>query len=57
MKKLVLMDRDGAVDDFLATMLLMTMEDVEPLGIIVTPADCYIEPAISATRKILDTCR
>lgn len=54
MKQLVLMDHDGAVDDFLATMLLMTMEHVEPLGIIVTPADCYIEPAVSATRKILD---
>ncbi len=48
------MDHDGAVDDFLATLLLMTMEHIQPLGIIVTPADCYIQPAISATRKILD---
>jgi len=53
-KQLVLMDHDGAVDDFLATLLLMTMEHIQPLGIIVTPADCYIHPAISATRKILD---
>ncbi len=53
-KQLVLMDHDGAVDDFLATLLLMTMEHIQPLGIIVTPADCYIQPAISATRKILD---
>ena len=53
-KKLVLMDHDGAVDDFLSTLLLMTMENIQPLGVIVTPADCYIEPAISATRKILD---
>jgi purine nucleosidase len=53
-KQLVLMDHDGGVDDYLATLLLMTMEQVEPLGIVITPADCYIEPAVSATRKILD---
>jgi purine nucleosidase len=50
----VLMDHDGGVDDYLATMLLMTMDNVQPLGIVVTPADCYAEPAVSATRKILD---
>jgi purine nucleosidase len=48
------MDHDGGVDDYLATVLLMTMEHIQPLGVIVTPADCYIQPAISATRKILD---
>lgn len=53
-KQLVLMDHDGGVDDYLATMLLMTMDDIELLGIVVTPADCYAEPAVSATRKILD---
>lgn len=53
-KQPVLLDHDGAVDDFLATMLLLTMEHVEPIGIIVTPADCYPQPAVSATRKILD---
>lgn len=53
-KQLVLMDCDGGIDDFLSTMLLMTMEHIQPLGIVVTPADCYIQPAVSATRKILD---
>lgn len=53
-KEFVLMDQDGAIDDFLATMLLMTMEEVQPLGVIVTPADCYIQSAVSVTRKILD---
>ena len=53
-KQLVLMDHDGGVDDYLATALLMTMEHVQPLGIVVTPADCYIQPALGATRKILD---
>lgn len=53
-KQLVLMDQDGGLDDYLATMLLMTMDEIECLGVIVTPADCYIQPALSATRKILD---
>ncbi|MBW4479754.1 MAG: nucleoside hydrolase [Tolypothrix brevis GSE-NOS-MK-07-07A] len=53
-KQLVLMDHDGGVDDYLATMLLMTMDHIQLLGVVVTPADCYAEPAVSATRKILD---
>ena len=53
-KKLVLMDHDGAIDDFLSLILLMTMLEVEPLGVVVTPADCYIEAAVSVSRKILD---
>ncbi|BAY42857.1 inosine/uridine-preferring nucleoside hydrolase [Scytonema sp. HK-05] len=53
-KQLVLLDHDGGVDDYLATMLLMTMDHIQPLGIVITPADCYAEPAVSATRKILD---
>ncbi|KAB8320613.1 nucleoside hydrolase [Tolypothrix campylonemoides VB511288] len=53
-KQLVLLDHDGGVDDYLATMLLMTMDHIQPLGVVVTPADCYAEPAVSATRKILD---
>ncbi|AKG24808.1 nucleoside hydrolase [Calothrix sp. 336/3] len=48
------MDHDGGVDDYLATMLLMTMEHIQLLGVVVTPADCYAQPAVSATRKILD---
>lgn len=53
-KQLVLMDQDGGVDDYLATILLLTMEHIELLGVVVTPADCYIQPAVSATRKIMD---
>ena len=50
-KKPVFFVHDGGVDDYLSTVLLMTMEHVRVLGIAVTPADCYIEPAVSATRK------
>ena len=51
--RLVLMDHDGAIDDFLSLMLLLTMDEVETLGIVVTPADCYIEAGSSVSRKIL----
>jgi purine nucleosidase len=53
-KQLVLMDHDSGVDNYLATMLLLTMEHIEILGIVVTPAECYIQPAVSTTRKIID---
>lgn len=32
-KQLVLMDHDGGVDDYLATMLLMTMDNVQPFSL------------------------
>ncbi len=51
---LVLFSHDGGVDDYLSVMLLLTMDHLQTLGIVVTPADCYIKPAVSATRKILD---
>ena len=51
---LVLMDHDGGVDDYLSTALLLTMTHLNVLGIVVTPADCYIQPALGATRKLLD---
>jgi purine nucleosidase len=53
-KPFVILDHDGGVDDYLATMLLMTFDHVQPVGIVVTPADCYAQSAVSATRKILD---
>lgn len=53
-KQPVIMIHDGGVDDYLSIMLLMAMDHVDVLGIVVTPADCYIKPAVSATRKILD---
>jgi len=50
----VLFSHDGGLDDYLCIMLLMTMEHVDTLGIVVTEADCYIDPAVGASRKILD---
>lgn len=53
-KRQVLFSQDGGVDDYLSTVLLLTMEHIDVLGIVVTDADCYITPAVSAVRKILD---
>lgn len=52
-KKLVFMEHDGAIDDILSQLLLLTMKEVEVIGINITPADCFIEPAIESTYKIL----
>lgn len=50
----VYLDHDGGLDDFIGLQLLLTYPDVDLVGIAVTPADCLLEPTLSATRKILD---
>ena len=52
-KELVFMEHDGAIDDILSQLLLLTMENKEVIGINVTAADCFIEPALESTYKIL----
>lgn len=49
----VLFDHDGGVDDFLSLMMLLAMPHIKLAGIVVTPADCFLRPAVSATLKIL----
>ncbi|MBN8208543.1 nucleoside hydrolase [Bacillus sp. NTK071] len=53
-KKRVYFNHDGGVDDLASLFLLLTMEEVELVGVSVIPADCYLEPAVSASRKIID---
>ncbi|ADB39273.1 nucleoside hydrolase [Spirosoma linguale] len=53
MPKPLLMDHDGAIDDLLSQLLVLTMPDVELIGVTVTPADCYIEPALESAYKLL----
>lgn len=53
-KKQVYFNHDGGVDDLVSLYLLLKMEDVELVGVGVIPADCYLEPAVSASRKIID---
>ena len=50
----LLLDHDGGVDDYLALLLATTFQTARLDGVVVTPADCYVTPAVEATRKILD---
>lgn len=54
MSKKVYLNHDGGVDDLTSLFLLLQMEDVDLLGVGVIPADCYLEPAVYASRKIID---
>lgn len=54
MKKQVFLDHDGGVDDLLALLLVLSMEEVELLGVSVTPADCYAEYAAESSRKFIE---
>jgi purine nucleosidase len=49
----VLFDHDGSADDFLSLLLLLSMAEVELLGVSITPADCYAENALETTLKLL----
>ncbi len=53
MKKKVLLDHDGGVDDLLSLLLLLQMPTVELIAVTVTPADCYLEAAVQATQQVL----
>lgn len=50
----VYLNHDGGVDDLVSLFLMLQMKDVEIVGVGVIPADCYLEPAVSASRKIID---
>eukprot|EP00475_Leptophrys_vorax_P018691 TRINITY_DN2556_c0_g1_i2.p1 TRINITY_DN2556_c0_g1~~TRINITY_DN2556_c0_g1_i2.p1 ORF type:complete len:340 (-),score=84.75 TRINITY_DN2556_c0_g1_i2:52-1071(-) len=55
MKELVILDQDGGVpDDFLALLLVLAMQHIHLLGVVVTPGDSIIAPAINITRKLID---
>lgn len=54
MSKNVYLNHDGGVDDLISLFLLLQMENVNLLGVGVIPADCYLEPAMFASRKIVD---
>lgn len=54
MKKQLILDHDGAVDDLLSLLLLLTMEHIDLRAVTITPADCYPENAIETTLKLLN---
>lgn len=52
--KNVYFNHDGNVDDLVSLMLLLQMPDVNLIGVGAVGADSYVEPAVSASRKIID---
>lgn len=54
MKKKIYFNHDGGVDDLVSLFLLLQMDNIELTGVSVIPADCYLEPAVFASRKIID---
>lgn len=52
-KQPVIFDHDGGVDDLLSLILLLTMDEVDVIGVTITPADCYLSDATRSTLKIL----
>lgn len=53
-KRKVYLNHDGGVDDLISLYLLLKMDDVELVGVGVIDADCYVEPAVSASKKIIE---
>lgn len=49
----VYLNHDGGVDDLVSLYLLLKMEDIELVGVGVIEADCYLAPAVSASKKII----
>jgi purine nucleosidase len=53
MPKTIFYEHDGAVEDLLAQLLLLTAKEVNIIGINVIPGNCFIEPGLSAAYKLL----
>jgi inosine-uridine nucleoside N-ribohydrolase len=51
-KRPVVFIHDAAIDDFIATLLLVAMPDVDLKGIIVANADCIPEPAMEVCSRL-----
>lgn len=47
-------NHDGNVDDLVSLILLLAFPDTEIVGVSAVGADSYVEPAVSASRKIID---
>lgn len=52
--KNVYFNHDGNVDDLVSLLLLLQVPDINLIGVGVVDADCYVEPAVLASRKIID---
>lgn len=51
-RKQVVFNHDAAIDEYMATILLTTMEDVDLLALVITNADCVDGPAMQTAWRI-----
>ncbi|MFD2210771.1 nucleoside hydrolase [Virgibacillus halophilus] len=54
MKRCVYFNHDGGIDDLVSLFLLLQMKHIDLVGVGVIPADSYLKPAVSASKKIID---
>ncbi|HID5036376.1 TPA: nucleoside hydrolase [Staphylococcus aureus] len=54
MTKKVYFNHDGGVDDLVSLFLLLQIENVQLIGVSTIGADCYLEPSLSASVKIIN---
>ncbi|MGX0386287.1 inosine-uridine nucleoside N-ribohydrolase [Staphylococcus hominis] len=47
-------NHDGGVDDLISLFLLLQMDNIELVGVSTIGADCYLEPSLSASCKIIN---
>lgn len=52
--KTVYFNNDGNVDDLVSLFLLLQIPNINLIGVGVIDADCYVDPAVEAARKIID---
>ena len=52
MKTRVLLIHDGAVDEFMSSLLLATMDDIELVGVVIVAADCLGDTALQVQWKL-----
>ncbi len=52
--KQIYFNHDGGVDDLISLFLLLHMDDINLVGVSAIGADSYIEPAVSASQKIIN---
>ena len=52
--KNVYFNHDGNIDDLTSLLLLLQVPDIRLIGVGVTDADCFVEPAAEASRSIAE---
>lgn len=52
--KTVYFNNDGNVDDLVSLFLLLQIPNINLIGVGIIDADCYVDPAVEAARKIID---